>query len=311
MTGYVRADVTNEISNGNIIDAAPLVAEFNAVQTAFSETTGHNHDGTVGEGAPITVVGPAQEYVSDGVAFYPKTDNTYDLGKSAFSWKNGYFKGTVEVVGISINGVSLTATPAELNTLDGITATVTELNILDGATVTASELNILDGATLTTSELNILDGVVATTSEVNYLSGVTSPLQTQIDNNQAEIDTKFDIAGGTFTGPTKTLEPQETVVTLSGTTPSINLEAGSVFTLTTSGNTTFTFLNPALAGTASSFSLLLTSGGTHTITWPASVKWTFGSAPAATASGETDLFVFFTVDAGSSWYGFISGDGLA
>ena len=64
---------------------------------------------------------------------------------------------------------SITATPAELNTLDGITASTAELNILDGVTATASELNILDGAEISTTELN-------------YLDDATSNIQEQIDN---------------------------------------------------------------------------------------------------------------------------------
>ena len=68
----------------------------------------------------------------------------------------------------------VTSTTAELNILDGVTSTTAELNILDGVTSTASELNILDGATLTTAELNILDGVTSTTAELNILDGVTS-----------------------------------------------------------------------------------------------------------------------------------------
>lgn len=64
---------------------------------------------------------------------------------------------------------SITATPAELNTLDGITASTAELNILDGVTATASEINILDGVEITTTELN-------------YLDGASSNIQTQINN---------------------------------------------------------------------------------------------------------------------------------
>jgi hypothetical protein len=104
---------------------------------------------------------------------------------------------------VQINSVSVTATAAEINTLDGITSTTAELNTLDGFTgtvddlnyakdlrasgvttdeydtlsgVTAStaELNILDGATVTTAELNILDGVTSTAAELNILDGVTA-----------------------------------------------------------------------------------------------------------------------------------------
>tara|TARA_R100000231_G_scaffold138391_1_gene116638 strand:+ start:4095 stop:5846 length:1752 start_codon:yes stop_codon:yes gene_type:complete len=74
----------------------------------------------------------------------------------------------------SAAGETISATPAELNIMDGVTATTAELNIMDGVTSTTAELNILDGVTATASELNILDGVTATASELNILDGVTS-----------------------------------------------------------------------------------------------------------------------------------------
>jgi hypothetical protein len=87
----------------------------------------------------------------------------------------------------------VTATTAEINKLDGLTATTTELNYTDGVTsniqtqlnakagslsdlgvtATAAELNKLDGATVTTAEINILDGVTATATEINLLDGLT------------------------------------------------------------------------------------------------------------------------------------------
>ncbi len=119
------------------------------------------------------------------------------------------------------------------------------------------------------------------------------------------------LVGGTMTGPFKTLEVQETVVALTGTTPTIDLEAGTVFTLTTSGNITFTFSNPAATGTASAFVLQISAGGTHTLTWPAGVRWAGGGVPDAPADGETDMFLFSTLDGGISWNGFQVGDALA
>ena len=88
----------------------------------------------------------------------------------------------------------VTATTAEINKLDGLTATTTELNYVDGVTsniqtqlnaksgslsdlgitATAAELNKLDGATVTTAEINILDGVTATATEINLLDGITT-----------------------------------------------------------------------------------------------------------------------------------------
>lgn len=65
--------------------------------------------------------------------------------------------------------MDVTATAAELNTLDGITASTAELNVLDGVTATTSELNILDGVTATASEINILDGATITVDYLNSL----------------------------------------------------------------------------------------------------------------------------------------------
>ena len=79
------------------------------------------------------------------------------------------------------------------NLLDGgaqISPDLTDLEI-DGTIVTATpaELNILDGVTASTAELNLIDGVTATTAELNYVDGVTSAIQTQLNAKQATITT--------------------------------------------------------------------------------------------------------------------------
>jgi len=116
---------------------------------------------------------------------------------------------------------------------------------------------------------------------------------------------------GTVDGELIAKSYNETYVALSGTTPTVDCHNGNMFSLTTSGNTTFTFSNPPASGTAFGFTLKLVAGGTHTITYPASVDWAGGSAPDAPASGETDVLVFITHDGGTTWYGFRSGDAMA
>ena len=85
---------------------------------------------------------------------------------------------------------TISATPAELNVLDGfagVTAdltyakdlratgvTASEFNVLDGITATVLELNKMDGVTATTNEINKLDGLTATTTELNLLDGITT-----------------------------------------------------------------------------------------------------------------------------------------
>jgi len=103
----------------------------------------------------------------------------------------------------------------------------------------------------------------------------------------------------------------ETYAALSGTSPTVNCHNGNVFALSTTANTTFTFTNPPASGTAFGFTLKLTAGGTHIITWPTSVDWAGGSAPDAPASGETNVLVFITYDGGTTWYGFQAGAAMA
>ena len=102
-----------------------------------------------------------------------------------------------------------------------------------------------------------------------------------------------------------------TSAALTGTTPSVDVGARDTYTLTTSGNTTFTFTGAPSSGQVGTFSLIITAGGTHTLTWPASVDWAGGTAPDAPASGEKDIYTFMTVDGGTNWYGFLAGDAMA
>ncbi len=91
----------------------------------------------------------------------------------------------------------------------------------------------------------------------------------------------------------------------------VNCETGNLFALTTNQGTTFTFSNPPANNTGYGFTLKLTAGGTHTITWPASVDWTDGIAPTAPASGTTSVLVFITHTGGATWYGFEAGSAMS
>lgn len=269
----------------------------------------------------------------------PTTTTTYTFNKPTVggdedAW-GGYLNGnwdsvddlldgTTPVTGIDINSGSIDGTAIGANsastgafttlsasstfTLGGtaVTATAAELNILDGVTSTAAELNILDGVTSTATELNLLDGVTATTAEINYLDITT--LGTSEASKAVTADANGDV---TLAAELKATSYNESYASLSGTTPSVDCEAGNVFALSTTGNTTFTFSNPPASGTAFGFTLKITAGGTHTLTWPSSVDWAGGTAPDAPASGETNVLVFITYDGGTTWYGFQAGAALA
>jgi hypothetical protein len=96
---------------------------------------------------------------------------------------------------------------------------------------------------------------------------------------------------------------------LSGTSPTVDPNNGGMFSLTMTGNTTFTF-GGTTSGYSAGFIIELTGNGS-TVTWPASVEWAGGTAPDAPASGETDILVFITRDGGTTWYGVLSIDAAA
>jgi hypothetical protein len=96
---------------------------------------------------------------------------------------------------------------------------------------------------------------------------------------------------------------------LSGTSVTIDPNTGGAWSLTMTGNTTFTF-----GATTNNYSVGLIvelTGNGGTVTWPASVDWAGGTAPDAPASGETDIYVFWTRDGGTTWYGVQSIDAAA
>lgn len=98
---------------------------------------------------------------------------------------------------------------------------------------------------------------------------------------------------------------------IGGGSQDIDITLGNVVSGTVdTSQTTFTFSNPSATGTACSFTLILTNGGSQTVNWPASVDWAAGAAPSLTASG-VDVLTFFTLDAGTIWYGFTAGLAMA
>jgi hypothetical protein len=184
---------------------------------------------------------------------------------------------------------------------------------LAAVTATATELNALDGITSNVTELNLLDGITATTAELNYTDGVTSNIQTQLDSKVgANYTGDVDITGELLVD-----SYNETYVapTSSSNATTVDCEAGNVFSHTLTENTTFTFSNPPSSGTAYGFSLKIVqdaSASGYTVTWPTSVDWPSATAPTLTnTASAVDVFVFYTHDGGTTWYGFIAGQGLA
>jgi len=108
-TGYTRTDTSNNIADGNIINASDFDGEYDAIEAAFNSSSGHTHDGTSSEGGPVTVLGPAQDFVASTSEIKPKTNNTLDIGTTGLKFKDMFLAGTANLVNVTTTGdVTLT-----------------------------------------------------------------------------------------------------------------------------------------------------------------------------------------------------------
>jgi hypothetical protein len=173
MSGYIRQDTTGNISTGNIIEADDLNDEFNAVEGAFNAASGHKHDGTSAEGAPIEVVGPAQDVVITTSVMRPKTDNTIDLGTSALKYKDVHSAGTAFLAAVSASGnVTIGGTlgvTGLITATGGVSGSVTSSNAtITGGSIAGTAINTstINGTTIgaTTASTGAFTTLVASTS---------------------------------------------------------------------------------------------------------------------------------------------------
>ncbi len=131
-TGYTRNDTADNIADGNIINASDLDGEFDALQSAFDNSSGHTHDGTAGEGAPVEKVGPNQEVVVTAAVLRPAANNTIDLGvQTTNEFKNLYIDGTAYLDAVDIDG----------GTIDGLSVLTVDNLSLNGNTITSTNTN--------------------------------------------------------------------------------------------------------------------------------------------------------------------------
>jgi hypothetical protein len=252
MAGYIRQS-SAEIVDTLTIDAVDLNNEFNALVSAFVNTTGHKHDGTAANGPVIGLIGDAnldiplnkilidtanaelefyinvgasateQFKISDGL-IVPSVDNDIDLGTATLEFKDAYFDGTVNLDTLVIG------------TATGITDIDTDLAAVSASDDTLASAKAIK-AYVDASPVGDLTSIVAGTG----LSGtdLSGPIPT------LTIDT------GTTVDKTTT----QTLTNKTLTSPVINTPTGDVVTITgsqTLTNKTLTspVLDTDISGTA-------------------------------------------------------------
>jgi len=196
MAGYTRQDTANNIANGNVIDADDFDAEYNAVESAFNASTGHKHDGTAGEGAPITKVGPSQDLVVSATNVLPKTTNTLDLGSVGAKFKNSFFDGTVTTDDLAVTGGSVLTGNATVGGTLGVTgaATLSSTAAITGNTTVGGTLGVTGASTLASAAVTnnaTVGGTLGVTgnSTIGGTLGVTGQITGNLTGNTAGTHT--------------------------------------------------------------------------------------------------------------------------
>ena len=291
---------TSAITTAKIADDAvnsDKLAHALDVVTSLGIGGGSTNGVSITQGAISIKNGGAQSYID----LYCESGNAHyaRLLAPAHSAFSGNITLTLPAATDTLVGKATT------DTLTNKTLTSPKINEDVAVTSTATEINILDGVTASTTEINKLDGVTATTAEINYLDITT------LGASEASKVLTANASGiVTFN---KAITEQSVALT-SGTSVTLDISQGSVFTITLAHNiTSFTWSNPATSGDVSAFVLKVTQDGTgsRTIAFPTSVDFAGGTAPTlSTAANAVDVFVFFSLDQGTTYYGFTAGQDM-
>ena len=268
-TGYERTDTDNNIANGNVIDADDLDSEFNAIQAAFNESTGHTHDGTADEGAPITVLGPTQDVVATASVLRPKTNNVVSLGEGStpYKFKDLHLSGNANVATNATIGGTLGVTGAATlsNNLSVIgTTTLTDTFTANGNTVLGS-----DNADTVTVNADIASNLLPSAGGTYDIGSATAAEKWQ----NIYIDGTANLP--TISSTTATIGTLS--VSSSLTVPDDSIALGT--------KTTGNYVAAVSAGNA------IDIGGTAGEGWTATVNLDLSELTTSTTDGDGDYFV--------------------
>lgn len=170
----------------------------------------------------------------------------------------------------------------------------THTGVYEAVGVAAALVDDLSGVSdATTARTNLGLGTAATTAASAY---ATAAQGTTADAALPKI------AGGASVENVGAIESNVNTVAASGATETLDTSLYGVHDVTMDQSCTFTFSNPAPSGKATIFTLILR--GAFTPTWPASVDWPDATPPTYTTPS---LFVFTTVDGGTTYFGSLAG----
>jgi hypothetical protein len=220
MAGYSARQST--YTTGDTIAAADTNDEFNQLLAAFNASTGHTHDGTAGDGGPVTTLRDSNGYnkvlidnTNNHVEFYvnvsssavqqfrlqdgaivPITDNDIDLGTSSLEFKDLHLDGTANIDAASIDSLSLAsgATVTAINDEDNMSS--------DSATALATQQSIKAyvDSQVTAQDLDLTSdsGTIAIDldSETLTIQGTSNEIETSASGNALTIGLPSNVTIG-------------------------------------------------------------------------------------------------------------------
>ena len=223
MAGYIRQST---YTDGDVIDASDSNNEYDQLVAAFSNTSGHKHNGTAAEGPVIGLIGdpgvaaPKNKVVVDDtnnqVEFYidvsgtsteqfvvkdgviePTTDNDIDLGSNSKQFKDAYINGTANIDALVADTADINGGTVDAVTL-GTNSAVTEAQV--------DNLNLNGNAITSTNTNGNIDLTPAGTGEVNI---------SKVDVASGEIDGTV-IGGNSAAAITGTTVVANTSINIAG-----------------------------------------------------------------------------------------------
>ena len=277
-------------ADGDTITAAHTNDEFDQLVAFAASGTGHSHDGTAGEGGPISALASNtltfgtggdvdiaitfDANTNDGVLTWKEDEDYFEFSDDILlaTTEKVQFRDTAIYINSSTDGqldlvadteIQIAATTVDINGNVDISGTLT----IGSAGISEAELEILDGATVTTTELDIIDGDTSagTTAVAGGDGIVTNDSGTMRQTTVDTFDTYLSQTSKTLTNKTLTTPviaeiDSGTDITLDATAD-INLDAGGGDVFLKDDGTTYGSL------TNSSGNLVVKSGTTTALTF--------------------------------------------
>ena len=237
MAGYTRNDTAGNIADGNVISAAPLDGEFDAIQDAFALSTGHTHDGsTTGDGGPVSKLGPSQQLEQTASTLATTTDITVATNKF-IQFRDSGLKILSSADGqLDIDADTELEMVAPTVDIDASTAVT-----IDTATLTITGAANISGD-LDVDDININGGAITSTNTNGDITISPNGTGTVVIDTDLDVD-NININGNTITS---TDTNGDIVITPNGTgtvvidadvdVDNLNIDGNTISSTDTNGN---------------------------------------------------------------------------